>query len=141
MRLRLVMLACAAALTGASPAQGAPTPAEETLLAAINEARAAHGRSPVRFGTAIQAGAHSWAGYLFGHDLFLHGQLLPGSSENLAWLTCRAGWAQRVVNIWLASPGHRANLLDRSARRAGIGVARGAWTTFRCVRMTVARFR
>lgn len=141
MRLRLVMLACAAALTAAPAAQGAPTPAEGTLLAAINEARAAHGRAPLRFGTTIQAGAHSWAGHLVGHDGFFHAQLSPGTSENLAWLTCRAGWAQRVVNMWLASPGHRANLLDRSAHRAGIGVARGAWTTFRCVRMTVARFR
>jgi uncharacterized protein YkwD len=141
MGLRLALLACAAALTAAPAAPAAPTPAEQTLLAAINEARVAHGRSPVRFGTAIQTGAHRWAGYLLGADLFVHAQALLGSSENLAWLTCRAGWAGRVVNMWLGSPGHRANLLDRSAQRAGIGVARGAWTTFPCVRMAVARFR
>jgi uncharacterized protein YkwD len=141
MRLRLVLLACAAALTAAPAAHAAPTPPEETLLGAINDARVAHGRSPVRFGTAIQAGAHSWARYLLANDLFRHGQLLPGSSENLAWLTCRAGWAKRIVNMWLGSPGHRVNLLEGSARRAGIGVARGAFTTFPCVRMAVARFR
>lgn len=141
MRLRFVLLACAAALSAAPAASAAPTPAEETLLAAINDARAAHGRGPARFGTVIQTDAHRWAGYLLSHDLFLHGQLLPGSSENLAWLTCRTGWARRVVNMWLASPGHRANLLDGSARRAGVGVARGAWTTYPCVRMAVARFR
>ena len=141
MRLRLVLLACAAALAAAPAASTAPTPAEETLLAAINDARVAHGRSPVRFGTTIQTSAHRWASSLLAHDLFLHAQLLPGSSENLAWLTCRAGWARRVVNMWLGSPGHRANLLDGSARRAGIGVVRGPWTTFPCVRMAVARFR
>lgn len=141
MRFRLALLACAAVLAAAPAAHGAPTPAEETLLAEINHARAVHGRNPVRFGTTIQAGAHVWAGYLLRHDLFVHGQLLPGSSENLAWLTCRAGWAKRVVNMWLASPGHRANLLDASALRAGVGAARGPWTTFPCVRMAVARFR
>jgi uncharacterized protein YkwD len=141
MRLRLALLACAAVLTAAPAAQAAPTPAEQTLLAAINDARRAHGRSPVGFGTAIQTGAHRWARYLLDHDLFRHGELPPGSSENLAWLTCRTGWAKRVVNMWLASPGHRTNLLDGSAGRAGIGVARGAFTAYPCVRMAVARFR
>jgi uncharacterized protein YkwD len=137
----LAFIVFSIALSGAPPAAAGASPAERTLLAAINDARSAHGRAPLRFGTTIQAGAHSRAGHLLDHDLFLHGQLLPGSSENLAWLTCRAGWARRVVNMWLASPGHRANLLDGSARRAGIGVARGAWTTFPCVRMVVARSR
>jgi uncharacterized protein YkwD len=137
----LALLACVAALASAQPAAAAPTTAERTLLRAVNDARAARGLVRLRFGSTLQRAAHRWAVYLLRNDAFYHGSLSAGTSENLAWLTCRRGWARTIVRMWLQSPGHRANLLDRSARRAGIGVARGSYTRYSCVRMAVARFR
>jgi uncharacterized protein YkwD len=42
--------------------------------------------------------------------------------ENLASVT-RPLSAAAVVQMWIASPPHRQNLLDRGFRRVGIGVA------------------
>jgi uncharacterized protein YkwD len=43
--------------------------------------------------------------------------------------------------MWLASPTHRAIMLDHGARLIGVGVARGSWQHYSCVRMAVTRFR
>jgi len=92
-------------------------------------------------GSTIQGGAHRWASYLLARDAFFHGSLATGLRENIAWLTCRSGWQRTIVKMWLNSPAHRDALLDRSARRIGVGVAKGRWGGYRCVRMAVARFR
>lgn len=111
------------------------------LFHALNRARAGYGLVRLRVGSTLQTGAHAWARYLLLHDAFHHGRIASGTSENIGWLTCRRGWARALVRMWLASSGHRANLLDRSARRVGVGVARGRWSGYPCVRMAVARFR
>ena len=45
--------------------------------------------------------------------------------ENLAWGTGSFGTPRGAVDAWLASPGHRANLLKRSFREMGVGVVLG----------------
>jgi uncharacterized protein YkwD len=108
----------------------------------MNHARTARGLARFHFGGTIQASAHTWARYLLVHDAFYHyGRLPAGTSENIGWLTCRRGWARTLVRMWLNSPAHRVNLLDRSARRAGIGVAGGSYSRYSCARMGVTRFR
>lgn len=42
--------------------------------------------------------------------------------ENLAWGTLWLGTPHAIVNAWMASPGHRANILNRSYRYTGIGI-------------------
>jgi uncharacterized protein YkwD len=42
--------------------------------------------------------------------------------ENLAWGTYSQGSARAVIENWLASPGHRANLLRRVFRLQGLAV-------------------
>jgi uncharacterized protein YkwD len=91
-------------------------------------------------GSALQEGAHNWARYLRIHDSFYHGRLATGTSENIGWLTCRDNWAGVLVRMWLRSPSHRPHLLDRSARRIGVGVGRGNWSGYNCVWMGVTRF-
>jgi uncharacterized protein YkwD len=143
-RILLVALACALTLSilGTASAQARPTRAEAKLLRVMNNARAARGLVRLRFGSAIQTGSHAWAWYLLRHDAFYHyPSLSAGTSENIGWLTCRSGWARALVRMWLNSPGHRANLLDRSARRVGVGVARGSYERYSCARMAVTRFR
>lgn len=142
-RIVLVALACAlvVGLSRPASAQAAPTRADIQLLHVMNNARGAHGLVRLRFGSGLQTGARSWAVYLLRRDAFYHRSLSIGTSENIGWLTCRRGWAGAVVRMWLNSPAHRANLLDRSARRVGVGVARGSWNGYSRVRMAVTRFR
>jgi uncharacterized protein YkwD len=42
--------------------------------------------------------------------------------ENIAWGTLWLGTPHAIVKAWMASPGHRANILNRSYRYTGIGV-------------------
>lgn len=139
--IALVFLTCACVLAAAAPAHAAtPTRAERTMLARINDAREARGIRRLYFGDRIQTRAHNWAVYLLRNDAFYHGSIASGVSENIAWITCRDGWARAVVRMWLNSYTHRVNMLDRSARRAGVGVATGRWRGYSCVRIVVARF-
>jgi uncharacterized protein YkwD len=45
----------------------------------------------------------------------------PLLGENLAWGTGEYGTPRGIVNAWLASPAHRANLLRPGFRRIGLG--------------------
>lgn len=45
--------------------------------------------------------------------------------ENIAWGTGPFGSASGLVASWMASPGHRANILNPAARRIGVGIVRG----------------
>jgi uncharacterized protein YkwD len=45
--------------------------------------------------------------------------------ENLAWGTGSLGTPRGVVESWLDSPGHRANILKRAFRELGVGVVIG----------------
>jgi uncharacterized protein YkwD len=45
--------------------------------------------------------------------------------ENLAWGTGRLGTPRGVMQAWMDSPGHRANVLRRAYRELGIGVVTG----------------
>jgi uncharacterized protein YkwD len=119
----------------------AATRAERKLVHAINDVRTARGLRRLSLGSVIQSAAHRWASYLLARDAFYHGSLGDGVTENIAWLTCRRGWARTIVRMWLNSYWHRVALLDRGARRMGVGVATGRWNGYSCVRMAVARFR
>jgi uncharacterized protein YkwD len=45
--------------------------------------------------------------------------------ENLAWGTGSLATPREIVRAWMASPGHRANILEASYREIGIGIAGG----------------
>jgi hypothetical protein len=48
--------------------------------------------------------------------------------ENLAWAQGDFSSPRKVVNAWMESPGHRANVLTRAYREIGIGVVLGTPT-------------
>jgi uncharacterized protein YkwD len=114
---------------------------EARLLHVINDVRANHGARRLKVGSLIQESSHKWARYLLTHNAFYHGRLKAGTTENIAWITCRQGWARALVRMWMNSSSHRPHLLDRSARRIGVGVSTGRWGGYGCVRMAVTRFR
>jgi uncharacterized protein YkwD len=45
--------------------------------------------------------------------------------ENLAWGTGSLSTARGAMDAWMESPGHRANVLKRSFREMGVGIALG----------------
>jgi uncharacterized protein YkwD len=142
-RLLVVALACillsSLAATGSADA-GLTTP-EKRLLYRINHTRANHGLARLHIGWKMQRRAHSWARYLRRHDSFYHGRMASGTSENIGWVTCRPRWGRALVRMWLDSYYHRIHLLDRSTRKIGVGVSKGRWSGYQCVRMAVTRFR
>jgi uncharacterized protein YkwD len=143
LRTSLALLACVFALAGAAgTAQAAPTPMEKRLVERINATRAAHGLRPLTIGPKLNVGSRSWSRHLLRRDSFHHASgLRPGTGEILAWGTCSWFTPARAVRMWLRSPGHRALLLRPGFRFVGTGWTRGAWRSYGCAEMAVARFR
>jgi uncharacterized protein YkwD len=50
------------------------------------------------------------------------GRVSYSLGENIAWGTLWLGTPHSIVKAWMASPGHRANILNRSYRYTGIGI-------------------
>jgi uncharacterized protein YkwD len=103
----------------------------------MNQVRVAAGLRPLRFEGKLHAAARAHSadmlrrGY-FGHGAF--GRRMSGFhvrarvvGENLAWGTGPYSAAKAVVQEWLASPEHRANLLRPGFRLVGVGAAVGVF--------------
>jgi uncharacterized protein YkwD len=50
----------------------------------------------------------------------------PLTGENIAWGTESDGTPVRILDAWMHSPGHRANILRPQYTEIGIGITRGA---------------
>jgi uncharacterized protein YkwD len=128
----LLVAAAPQALAGTA----GPSPAQR-LLAAVNATRAAHGLQPLRLAPTLERAARSHSTDMLRHNYFAHGNFgsrmqafqVPGPrvGENLAWGTGPYGRPASIVQEWLASPEHRANLLRPGYSRIGIGIARGSF--------------
>jgi len=142
------MAACALAL-GAGPAGAADEPStdalapgqiESALVAEMNRVRVARGRVPLRVAPTLRRAARGQSRYLVSAGILDHDSA-DGSpfwtrlvaagfprdrymAENLAELNgCGAEIARRTVAMWMASPGHRTNLLGPRYRWVGAGSA------------------
>lgn len=99
---------------------------DRQVLALTNRARHKHGLPPLRAASCLDRFASGWTRHLAAADVFEHqalGPILRGCSrrtvgENIAWgsggLT-----PKQVVAMWMRSPGHRANILNRGFRYLG----------------------
>lgn len=123
--------------TAAAPAGGgAAASAESTAVSLTNAQRAAHGCSALRVDTRLRTAARSHSADMRDRNYFDHNSLsgrtpwdrikaagytTPGA-ENIA-----KGYAtaEAVVQGWMNSPGHRANILNCGLKAVGIGVAYG----------------
>jgi uncharacterized protein YkwD len=123
---------------------------EESLVQAINRARAANGAPPLRVGPRLQraARAHSTAmarSGSFTHGnwyrrLRRHGVRASFVGETIAWGVGSDGTAAGIVASWLASPPHRSTMLDRGFRRVGVGIAVGSMDGFSGASVATADF-
>jgi uncharacterized protein YkwD len=124
-------------LLSAPSAPAVPTSGERALLDEINRVRAANGAQPLRIDGRLERAARAHSKDMLRRGYFAHGDFArrlagfgargPAVGENLGWGIGSRGSAQAIVAAWLASPGHRANLLRRGFTRVGVGRAVGTF--------------
>ena len=126
------------------------TQKERTLLGAVNDVRAAHDLQPLRVDTTLVRAARDYSATLIRRNIFTHGALGqrlasygargPIFGENLAWGKGDRATARSIVGGWLASPGHRANLLRPGWTRIGIGSRTGTFLGYSDATVVTADF-
>lgn len=103
----------------------------EQVVKLVNEERAKAGLSALTLDTSLTAAANTRAkeikelfshtrpnGSSFSTVLKEHGVTYRGSGENIAW---GQKTPEQVMNGWMNSEGHRANILNRNFKNIGIG--------------------
>ena len=151
-RLVIGLLAIAAIAIGASPAAAAcrganahPTKAristvDRATLCLLNAERRKRGLAPLRENSKLDRASLGHSRDMVRRKYFEHGDFagrikasgyLSGAfsydiGENIAWGGGSYSTPKSIVNSWMHSPGHKANILSRSFREIGIGIARGA---------------
>lgn len=124
-----------------APASLSVEQVEASLVAQTNAARAAAGLPPLQVDAALTALARQRSQDMIDRDFFSHADPVTGGSlveayciaplgvaycgENLAGAGGLTDAEINVVGRWLASDGHRANMLRMEFGRVGIGVAIG----------------
>lgn len=117
----------------------------QTLLQCLNEARAANGVSrPLVLSAQLNRGvAQPWTDHMattlvlqhnpnLAKEVSAQGIAWKAIGENIGWISGVTGAraaARQLCSLWLASPGHRANILNPSFSLIGIGYSRSATTT------------
>ena len=139
-RVGLFVLSMVIAATSASAwAEGSTRGAvripisEQYLLFAANQDRAAHGLGPVVYDPSLSVAASMHAREMAAHGTISH--QFPGEmdlSERASRYGVRfslitenvaiASTSAEAHSLWMASPGHRANLLDPKVNTIGIAV-------------------
>jgi uncharacterized protein YkwD len=140
---RSATLAVAAALAlgpaiGPGPdVEAAPTPSER-VIEITNARRVEAGRRPVTTSRILNRIARAHSVDQASHDRLSHygsdgsdlGDRLARRGYDIVWAAenVASGYpnARLVMRAWMASAGHRANILSRQARRIGVGVAAAA---------------
>jgi uncharacterized protein YkwD len=114
----------------------------EAVLCLVNVERAENGETPLVANAELERAAEGHGQEMISLNYFDHvspsgltpvGRIrttgyLPSDEvgyvigENLAWGTFGLATAQAIVNAWIASPGHLANILESRYRDTGIGI-------------------
>ena len=105
------------------------------VLKATNAQRTAHGLKPMTSTSCLSSLATSWAAHLASTKTFTHQSLGPfltkcdatAAAENIAMGNVTA---QNVVTMWMNSPEHRANLLNKAYTHVAIGAAKSGTTWY-----------
>jgi uncharacterized protein YkwD len=122
-----------------------PTPAElrsleDELFESINGVRSADGLAATRRSAALDAIARAHSADMGERDFFAHenpeglwpadrlesaGERFSRVTENIFRTNAPDNLVPLVVDGWMSSAGHRANILDDEVTESGIGVVRG----------------
>ena len=116
----------------------------------MNDVRAEHNLRPLRVDPHLVEAARAHSTTLLRTNVFEHGSFAerialhggrgPAFGENLAWGTGRLASARSIVGAWMASPGHRANLLRPGWNRIGVGALSGRFLGHRGATVVTADF-
>jgi len=123
-------------LAATSPIRTGPVPLaavsfSDRVLALTNRERTSRGLRSLALSPCADRYADSWATSLSRAGALSHQPLRPiltacrarGAAENVAFGNVTP---EQLVAMWMASPGHRANLLQRASTHIGVGSVRTA---------------
>jgi uncharacterized protein YkwD len=140
------MVALPLAAPAAAPAASPHDRLERAVVQHINAERARYHLPPLRSSPRLARVASRHSADQLRHGRLSHatGRGTPFAvrlarvtrarkvGETIAWMSrSRQVGAARFVRLWLSSPRHRAQLLDPSFRRVGVGRRRGRMGTTR----------
>jgi uncharacterized protein YkwD len=122
-------LALLAPLLVLSLAACEPNAEQEAVRHHVNSSRQAHGIHGLRDDVTVRNKAQSWADHLAATGSLSHSDLRAGL-ESVPWVSIaenvgRGGSIKQVHDAYMASPGHRSNILDRRWDVIGTGHAVG----------------
>ena len=141
MRRSLLLLAVLSAFAvgacaPAPPADGVGTPWVDQMLERINAERAAAGRSPLAFCATLQNAAQDHSQDQANTNRMSHTGSNGSTMAQRANAAGYTGWTRlaenvaagqrsvdQVMNAWMGSSGHRANLLNVEYTHVGVGKA------------------
>ncbi|MEH3054868.1 MAG: CAP domain-containing protein [Patulibacter minatonensis] len=129
----------------ATPAQVSAQQLSDATLCLLNEERAAAGLVPLKAHRKLEKAAVRFSKAMVKQQFFDHvsptGSTLTSRvkktrytkgarrwslGENIAWGTGQRATPAAIVDAWMHSPGHKANILTPSFKEIGIGIAAGA---------------
>jgi uncharacterized protein YkwD len=129
----------------AVPAQSDERALVRATLCVLNAERDKRGVGPLKLSSRLSKAARGHARDMARNDYFSHDSpsgttfvdrikhagYLEGArrwtiGENIAWATGRLSSPREIVQSWMRSAGHRANILSGSFDEIGIGIAKDA---------------
>jgi uncharacterized protein YkwD len=134
-------LAAHCAYQNANPNDITQKQAAHATLCLLNRVRRTHGLKKFRDNGQLDLASQRHANDMARRNYFAHGDFvgriraaryLKGANrgytlgENIAWGSWDYATPAAIVDAWMHSPGHRANILNGRFHEIGLGVARGA---------------
>jgi uncharacterized protein YkwD len=133
-------LAAGCANENANPNDVSLAAAKQATLCLLNHQRRSHGIRPLSDNGRLNLASQRHANDMSARNYFEHGDFVGRIraarylrnargytlGENIAWGTWDYATPKSIVEGWMHSPGHRANILNARFREIGLGVARGA---------------
>jgi uncharacterized protein YkwD len=118
-----------------APSAAVTTRYEARLEYLVNAQRAKYGRGRLAWSACPDRYAESWGVYLARSGRFVHRSMISYlygcNASRVAENIARGNVSpERMVAAWMASPGHRKNILNGLLTRVGTGAvyAQGQWT-------------
>jgi hypothetical protein len=129
--------------SGIIPVCCSPTSSEKALIdevfVLLNEHRGANGIGPLSYDNALESAIQGHCIHMSIHSFFSHTApesavsspwtraSMCGTSANAENIAMGQSSPEDVMQSWLNSPGHSANMLNGDLHRVGIGYADGYW--------------
>lgn len=122
-----VTLAGVPVAPGGSGGGGGLEAFEARVMALTNEFRVANGKAAFQSDAKLDAAAEDWSQTMATGDFFHHSTPAQVEEQGYEWRAWGENIAvgyttpEAVVNGWIASPGHRANMLSDNFKEMGVG--------------------